>query len=311
MSNGLPPLSFQPVVFVGNNIDCVENAPIEVIRKHFFRRATESEAVEIRKFLSRRSWPGDDSIYFERKAGANTRAASEVDHRYYVIHRERSQEVDLYNGIEHDELEAASRLTDFELILRLVLMGPGCWGIASRDEHLRICERSSLLEAEPRKITKSDLELIGRTARKIKECSTKGVAVTKAVSLFHRLGDIDRGHSLYALGTFAVLESVLAHNPRGGYDSLTHQLSAKMTLLNKRFEFPLDYSLFQLTEQKVWKLLYAFRSSIAHGSEPNFKSDLRHLKDFQSVVRFMDEAVKKVLQLGLEDPSFLQDLQSC
>jgi hypothetical protein len=116
----------------------------------------------------------------------------------------------------------------------------------------------------------------------------------------------------HPLFLFAVFESVLTHDPAGGYDSLTHQIANKMVLLNKRFEHPLDYSCFDgQDELRIWKKLYAYRSRVAHGVSPDFRGNLRVLKDERNVRQFLVSAVKVLLRHALKEPDLVLDLQKC
>jgi hypothetical protein len=117
---------------------------------------------------------------------------------------------------------------------------------------------------------------------------------------------------LYVLGLFGVIESLLTHDPKGGYDRLTHQIKTKVKLLNERFSTPLDYSAFDnLPSDKIWKPLYSFRSAIAHGRIPTFDRDLRVLKDERTAVEFLRKAAKTLLRHALEEPQLVLDLQAC
>ena len=109
---------------------------------------------------------------------------------------------------------------------------------------------------------------------------------------------------------FSVIELLLAHNPQGGYDSLTHQISTKLPLLQRRFKQPLDYSKFGADETKVWKTLYAYRSTIAHGGRVDFQKALKVLKGPYLVSAFLVDATRAVLRHALIEPDLVLDLRA-
>src|SRR5262249_35465589 len=83
------------------------------------------------------------------------------------------------------------------------------------------------------------------------------------------------------LGYFAALESVLTHAPKPDdrYDSIIRQVKKKLALLDRRFERKIDYSSFPgITNERIWGLMYAYRSTIAHGGIPDFTHTLKVLK---------------------------------
>src|SRR5690606_9213645 len=92
-------------------------------------------------------------------------------------------------------------------------------------------------------------------------------------------------------------------------DSLCHQITTKVPLLSRRFDNPLDYSEFKSKESTVWNKLYEFRSSIAHGDEPDFSSKLAALKSAQVAERFLHEATRKLLAHALEEPALYDSLK--
>jgi hypothetical protein len=105
-----------------------------------------------------------------------------------------------------------------------------------------------------------------------------------------RLGELKTLPSysyLRFLGYFSILESLLTHNPnpKDPNDSLTRQVVAKTALLNNRFERRLDYSPFgSIDHKKLWTLLYAYRSKLAHGDKAEFDDgDFRPLKNSETL----------------------------
>jgi len=117
-----------------------------------------------------------------------------------------------------------------------------------------------------------------------------------------------------ALAYFAVLESLITHDPNNQIPphSITHQVKTKMILLNKRFPRPMNYSVFgKVSEEKIWTMLYSYRSALAHGDTPDFKHKMKILKDSKSSLQFIKEAVKSVARQALIEPHLIANLKEC
>ncbi len=125
------------------------------------------------------------------------------------------------------------------------------------------------------------------------------------------------------LGLFTVLEGLITHKPGGPdtKDSLIHQLSNKMSLLNRRFDIPLNYDKYfnkDFNEVKIWKLLYDYRSRLAHGDDVDFNSgDYKKLgkklgiSNAGFVREFMLLVVRTTLRNALNEPDLYLDLSKC
>jgi hypothetical protein len=135
--------------------------------------------------------------------------------------------------------------------------------------------------------------------------------IGRALERFMKLPWVPWHADLTIVGLFSVIEALLAHLPKPNdpTDSLTRQLSNKLVLVSKMFDRPLSLTDFGgIGESKLWKKLYACRSKVAHGDEPNFEDELR---DKRAVVDVLRETAKRLLILGLQKPGFLADLRNC
>lgn len=137
----------------------------------------------------------------------------------------------------------------------------------------------------------------------------------RIVSDFGELRALPRHSHWPFLGYFALLETMLTHQPRQSdpYESLTRQVRTKMTLLTRRFRTPLAFDDFGDTPpETVWSKLYALRSRIAHGAQPDFTSgELRLLGDMTKATRFVWGATWRVMRQALDEPALLADLKNC
>lgn len=121
---------------------------------------------------------------------------------------------------------------------------------------------------------------------------------------------------LKTLSYFSIIECLLTHQPKPSdtMDSLTRQITYKMLLLSKRFERELVYKTHfpSSTEpEKVWRMLYQYRSVIAHGGEVDFGKTFSTLVSRDKVTDFLKEGLKLLLLYSLKEPEFLADLQKC
>lgn len=118
---------------------------------------------------------------------------------------------------------------------------------------------------------------------------------------------------LLFLGYFAILESLLTHEPKptDTIDSITRQVKRKLTLLDNRWKPRLEYSAFKgAAPDKIWSQMYGYRSALAHGSEPDFKGELKLLNE-RSALTLLRQAVKALLRQAIIEPQLIFDLRNC
>lgn len=135
--------------------------------------------------------------------------------------------------------------------------------------------------------------------------------LTRVGELLLDLKDLPHFSPLQILGYFAILESVLTHQPRPDdrYDSLTRQITSKLALLNRRWNPAFDYSpLGGASHEKIWPLMYAYRSAIAHGVKLDFKTKLALLKNADIANALITDAVKKTIRQAYVEPRLIKDL---
>ena len=139
------------------------------------------------------------------------------------------------------------------------------------------------------------------------------VPLGAAIQSYQQLRAIPRDSGMRFLGYFAILESLLTHQPKptDPTESLTRQVRQKAMLLSRRFRHPLSYADFETTKvDKVWTALYGVRSKLAHGAVPDFADrDCRALRDFKTATRFVAGATWRVMRQALEEPHLVADLK--
>lgn len=186
------------------------------------------------------------------------------------------------------------------------------FGPARVVDHFSISSPNAVV---PMSIGQEDIEEIREISRLYAELPKDYEQIHHAVRNFELLKQIPETSELLVIGYFAIIESLVAHKPRGpeNLDSTTHQVAAKLALLQKRFAKPVVSADFfgDVQEKKVWTKLYAFRSDLAHGNIPDFQKELRVLKDRATVTRFLKNTLKCLIVLAMKEPEFVADLKQC
>lgn len=140
------------------------------------------------------------------------------------------------------------------------------------------------------------------------------IDLTFAVSSLNSMTTLHPSSKFRALASFAILESLLAHqpDPTDQYQSITRQIKTKLALLEHRWSPPTDYSaLGKMSPDKIWSALYAYRSAIAHGGKTDFKGKQQHLISPGHVNGFLRQVVKAVVRHTLLEPQLISDLREC
>jgi len=169
-------------------------------------------------------------------------------------------------------------------------------------------------------LTKKDAEQVSMIYRKLEAHDHSIFDLHKTFKLVFELKDLPLFSPLQILGYFAILDSILTHPPAPDdrYDSINRQLKQKLALLNKRWQPPLDYANFQVQKnskksphETIWSAMYSYRSAIAHGKVPNFKSDFPVLGSEKNANVLIRDTVKKTICQALIEPQLLADLHNC
>lgn len=140
--------------------------------------------------------------------------------------------------------------------------------------------------------------------------------IEHAFKNYEMLKYINEQSDLLILGYFSIIEMLVTHPPRltESLDSITHQITTKINLLEKMFERKIIYSEYfdeKTAIDKIWKNLYSYRSDIAHGNIIDFKQKFQSLKSKENINNFLTEIIKNLLLLSLDKPDFMNDLKKC
>ena len=130
--------------------------------------------------------------------------------------------------------------------------------------------------------------------------------------VFRLMAEHDHGIlELARVGELLLDLKVLTHQPRPDdrYDSLTRQITSKLALLNRRWNPAFDYRpLGGASHEKIWPLMYAYRSAIAHGVKLDFTKKLALLKNADVANALVIDAVKKSIRQAYVEPRLMKDL---
>jgi len=166
-----------------------------------------------------------------------------------------------------------------------------------------------------RRVHASQIARIGEHYARIKALPEGASFVAHALKNFYAMRAIPSRSDIRVIGYFAIIESLVTHAPRSAetLDSINHQVVNKLILLGKRFErqIPFDQYFLDAPPEKLWQLLYSYRSAVAHGGTPDFRRKLLLLKSQEPVVQFLKEVIKELLIFGMKEYAFLADLKNC
>ena len=308
------PSDFPRLAFVATLLDVRIGLPVEVIPDHHLRRASEVEIASIRESLEHRE-PVAGSLWYEvvpsEHPGSFRRSDDPADWRYFVIEVGPNYKSAVNAGI--GEVEEAAQLTETPIECGFMFNTEGVRlvvGIGARN----------VLDTVPMAAIHGSIGVVDRgwldemrdLHRRIGETGAEYPDIARAIDSLNRLRGIERGTPLRVLGLFAIMESLITHDPHDKYDSLSHQIRSKMKLLGRRFRKRLSYEpIGNMPVETVWNKLYSVRSSIAHGGQLTFTGNLKVLTNLEVVERFSFSATRSVLQQALVEPELILDLREC
>lgn len=297
------------------DVDC--NLPVEIIPGHFFQKASDSQIEEIREYLIRSGYfsnagyiPYECTLEKTEKGTTRTPSKIKEEWRYYVI---------TFKGTNAGlcDLSVASSIAPLTLEFSLTFFKEGfaaggvgfhSWALFSHFDKL-------MWQPELQRVDEAELSEIGNLATMIRETEAEFPEIVRSIKMFHSLRGVSPFANLRILGMFAVIESVLSHNPKSSEtgDSIAHQMRTKIPLLFRRMDKSPDYADYfdEAKESTIWKKLYDYRSSIAHGGNIDFASKLQVLKNYDTVEKFLNGTTKAILRQALAEPQLVTDLRDC
>jgi len=162
-------------------------------------------------------------------------------------------------------------------------------------------------------VSASDAEELAALVTQFQQCDEQSDAKRMAKGPLE-LEALPRYSSLLFLGYFALLESVLTHqpDPKDPLDSITRQVKTKIALLDNRFVRRLDYGAFGKEKPAtIWTKMYDYRSALAHGGRADFKGKHSVLGNHANALQLLKQTVAALVRQALLEPQLLDDLRNC
>jgi hypothetical protein len=311
--------SFSFVLNVGKLVDPPNGKVFSVAPGNELRRANRAEIAAIKDvlpdFAAQTTWGAwQNGAPIPMKDGGTTYAhIPEGQWRYFVISFDGSNSTST-------QIERAFSIAPFELkigftLLREAFRGSGAPTLIYHPARLfSQVKRLSDGELPFIDVTQADVESIRLLADQVRTFSHPPLNLKQFLEQVLDLDTLPHRSRLLFLGYFAVLESLVTHQPKktDTIDSITRQVKQKVALLDNRWQPRIDYSAFGTSKpDTIWSTMYAYRSCLAHGGEPDFKDDLQLLHDHGQALGLLRQTVKSILRQALSEPQLVLDLRDC
>jgi hypothetical protein len=330
--NAKPDKKGECFFFVLSPLTFTGTVPFELIPGYFLQRPDRIQLRLIQERLDRFSilggWPKSFHLGYnshwvphptakpESGAGKLEAIRSENEWRYWIIRYTGTLPHKRDENSIIGQLQCAANLIQNDLDIGFgFLYAPDPYGplFFLRDNATFTYLTEHQLQNDPVEITPTELDQIASNFSLLQAAEKANTTIYKLAQRFASLKSLPRNSDMQVLGYFSILEAFFTHKPKmNEADSLTHQIKTKMPMLSFRFfERQLDYSgQFGNTKaETIWQAFYDYRSKLAHGDQPDIKADFKQLKDFPTALKFLKEAVKLALLLGLKDPGLLEYLK--
>jgi hypothetical protein len=302
------------IAFVMNVGGLADFESAELAPGHVLRRATESEIDDVRNTLQALSFPTyrpATTMWEVRWSDDRTRTEALPPElwRYHVVaFRGNNQTV--------NELIMACSLSWAEPeIGPAIFKGEHGGYVYNAGQLFQLMDEARNYPDFFIKLSLADVEEISQIRQLLRNHDQTVIDMGHITRQLNQLKTLPRFSALRFLGYFAILESLLTHqpDPNDPYDSITRQVKKKLTLLNNRFARQLDYAPFGgAGPEKIWTKLYAYRSLIAHGGQPDFsRGELAALRSPAQALALVRHATKAVARQALHEPRLLADLRDC
>jgi hypothetical protein len=311
-ATGAAPPSVANFAFVTNVSRLDQETNFTLAPGHELRRANAAEITSIKETLNRQM--PDLAMFnpweFQAEPGGSIVLLPETEWKYFVISFQGSNSTVA-------EIEEALLLAPLEIRVGFTAIQwkGASQGVVIHPERLfqklyaaRRWQEQTLLEVTPR-----DVEEIVKLLAQLKQHDNALVPVKQITAGLADLDALPLHSPTLFLGYFALLESLLTHQPRPNdtLDSITRQIKKKVALLDKRFQHSLDYSSFAAPSDKIWGCMYEYRSSLAHGKPRSGDGKLEILGNHGNALQLVKQTVKAVTRQALIEPQLLADLRNC
>lgn len=214
--------------------------------------------------------------------------------------------------LNNDNLAYAASLLDCNLFLGFDIVFSESIVVAhSFHQEYRKIQEANPMPVKPRLIKLDEIKPFTEYLDRINSISKEQEYLKNIIVEFFGLNSFTSRNKFKTLAKFALIESLITHNPTDSGDTITKQIKAKVKLLNNRFTQPIKVSDFfkNGSLDKILSELYSFRSAIAHGSTYVFKGKI--LESEEKAGYFIDILLRRIIVQALKEPQLLLDLKEC
>lgn len=166
------------------------------------------------------------------------------------------------------------------------------------------------------KFTSADLEEIRAITTSLKGLDSQHGFVFEAIKRFKHVEIISLESDFHTFGLFTIVEYLLTHSPRNEDDSLTKQMRRKCPTVTATFDndVPIEKFFETMVADKAWKILYGYRSAIAHGgpidfAKANGQGGFRALRSRGAIEAFLHLFTQRLLKCAVRDPERIRALK--
>jgi hypothetical protein len=310
--------SFSFVLNVSRIVSQSPDTGLSIAPGHKLVRANPAEVAAIKDVLTNSTgitswsaWQGGEVV--KNKNNSTSRSPlPESQWRYFIVAFQGTNEI-------VTEIERALCVTPLELKIGFTLLHqvfPGKVtpmliynaGRLFSQAHRTYVDKLPFVDVTP-----DVAENVASLRNQLRSCDQKLIDPRPLTEQLLELDALPSDSPLLFLGYFAILESLLTHQPRptDTIDSITRQVRRKIILLDNRWKPRIDYSPFpKSSPDKVWSVMYSYRSCLAHGGNPDFEKELHLLVDSDSALGLL-QTVKAILRQALVEPQLILDLRNC
>ncbi len=215
--------------------------------------------------------------------------------------------------LSKDNLSYAASLLDCNLFLGFdIVYNQANNNIISYHPEFKKVQEANAKPRKPRLVKFEEIEPFSEYLDLISTINNEHEYLTNVIEEFSNLNIFTSKNKFKTLAKFALIESLLTHNPSDGGDSITKQIKAKVKLLNNRFTKPIIISDFFKTGsfEKIIGEVYSYRSAIAHGGKYDFSKN-NVLESEMKVDHFINILLRRIIIQALREPQLLLDLKDC
>ncbi len=314
------PKKLQPFAFIGDLLTPNVVTPYRVDSDFSFDKASEEQVLVIKQFV--------DGYFHNRVFSTNPYEIKEIptpdNPKSFTIEHLKKQDWNYYvlNYFDLDpsetstfNVELAAKLSSLDLTLILDRRSDGSIAHHTLGPPIFYAETFAFTS---KSISEADLLEIRNYYSLLKEFAKNQDQfpdIAKAHKDIIFLKGLSKRSPFKIIGVFAILELLLTTDDRQREASITSQLRSKISLLNNRSKWSVDFKKYfrgpdTLTLAIIIETLYKYRSEIAHGRPVDFTGKFQIING-DGQLEFLMLVLKMVFLESLIDPQLVSDLKNC